>query len=103
VATTTTSRPGRLLIVLAVILVLLYGLMAITKSWQPKLGLDLRGGTTITLTATSTTGNGAVTSEKLAEAKNIIAQRVNGAGVGEAEITTAGSNHITVAVPGVNQ
>ncbi|HEU4946839.1 MAG TPA: protein translocase subunit SecD [Kribbella sp.] len=102
-ATTTTPRPGRLLIVLAVILVLLYGIMAITQTWKPKLGLDLRGGTTITLTAKTTTGNGAVTADKLSEAKNIIAQRVNGAGVGEAEITTAGSNHITVAVPGANQ
>jgi preprotein translocase subunit SecD len=103
VATTTTSRPGRLLIVLGVILVLLFGSMAITQSWKPKLGLDLRGGTTITLTARTSTGNGAVTSDKLAEAQSIIAQRVNGAGVGEAEITTAGSNHITVAVPGANQ
>jgi preprotein translocase subunit SecD len=103
VATTTTSRPGRLLIVLAVILVLLFGIMALTKNWSPKLGLDLRGGTTITLTAKSLAGGGAVTAEQLSEAKNIISQRVNGAGVGEAEITTAGSNHINVAVPGASQ
>ena len=102
-ATTTTSRPGRLLIFLGVILVLLFGIMGITKSWSPKLGLDLRGGTTITLTAESLAGGGQVTAEQLSEAKNIISQRVNGAGVGEAEITTAGANHITVAVPGSNQ
>ncbi|TDO48527.1 preprotein translocase subunit SecD [Kribbella sp. VKM Ac-2527] len=102
-ATTTTSRPGRLLIVLAVILVLLFGIMALTRNWSPKLGLDLRGGTTITLTAKSLAGGGAVTAEQLSEAKNIISQRVNGAGVGEAEITTAGSNHINVAVPGASQ
>jgi preprotein translocase subunit SecD len=63
----------------------------------------LRGGTTITLTASPATGTGEVTAEKLSEAKNIIEQRVNGAGVGEAEITTAGNDHITVAVPGANQ
>jgi preprotein translocase subunit SecD len=103
VATTTTSRPGRLLIVLGVLLVLLFGIMGFTKSWSPKLGLDLRGGTTITLTAESLAGGGQVTAEQLSEAKNIISQRVNGAGVGEAEITTAGANHITVAVPGSNQ
>ncbi|GAA1577987.1 protein translocase subunit SecD [Kribbella sancticallisti] len=102
-ATTTTSRPGRLLIVLGVVLVLLFGIMALTTTWKPKLGLDLRGGTTITLTAKSLAGGGAVTPEQLGEAKNIISQRVNGAGVGEAEIATSGSNHITVAVPGASQ
>jgi preprotein translocase subunit SecD len=103
VATTTTSRPGRLLIALVVVLILLFGIMALMKSWNPKLGLDLRGGTTITLTASTTTGSGSVTPEKLSEAKNIIEQRVNSRGVAEAEITTSGSNHITVAVPGANQ
>ncbi|MDX6290993.1 MAG: preprotein translocase subunit SecD [Kribbellaceae bacterium] len=97
---TTTSRPGRLLIVLGVILVLLFGVMAITQSWKPKLGLDLRGGTTITLTAKATDGSGSITSEKMAEAKSIIEQRVNGAGVGESDVTVSGSNHIIVSLPG---
>ena len=103
VATTTTSRPGRLLIVLGVILVLLFGIMGLTKTWKPKLGLDLRGGTTITLTAKSLAGGGTSPPDQLAEAKNIISQRVNGAGVGEAEITTSGGNHINVAVPGATR
>ncbi len=102
-ATTTTSRPGRLLIVLGVIVVLLFGIMGLTKTWKPKLGLDLRGGTTITLTANSLAGGGSVTAEQLNEAKNIISQRVNGAGVAEADITTSGANHINVAVPGATQ
>jgi preprotein translocase subunit SecD len=103
VATTTTSRPGRLLIVLGVIVVLLFGIMGLTKTWKPKLGLDLRGGTTITLTANSLAGGGSVTADQLNEAKNIISQRVNGAGVAEADITTSGANHINVAVPGATQ
>ncbi|MDX6279770.1 MAG: preprotein translocase subunit SecD, partial [Kribbellaceae bacterium] len=102
-ATTTTSRPGRNLIVLAVILVLLFGIMAIAKTWAPKLGLDLRGGTTVTLTASNFGRGGDPTAEQLSEAKNIISQRVNGAGVGEAEVATSGKNHITVSVPGANQ
>ncbi|GAB2649158.1 protein translocase subunit SecD [Kribbella swartbergensis] len=88
---------------MAVILVLLFGIMALTKTWGPKLGLDLRGGTTITLTAKSLAGGGSVTAEQLDEAKNIISQRVNGAGVAEADITTSGSNHINVAVPGATR
>ena len=102
-ATTTTSRPGRQLIVLGVIVVLLFGIMGLTKTWKPKLGLDLRGGTTITLTAKSLAGGGSVTADQLNEAKNIISQRVNGAGVAEADITTSGANHINVAVPGATQ
>lgn len=103
-ATTTTSpsRPGRQLIALGVVLVILFGIMALTKSWKPKLGLDLRGGTTITLTAKSSVTGGEVTADKLSEAKNIIEQRVNSRGVAEAEITTSGGTHITVAVPGQN-
>jgi preprotein translocase subunit SecD len=99
VATTTTSRPGRLLIVLGVILVLLFGVMGLTQSWKPLLGLDLRGGTTITLTAKATDGS-SITSEKMAEAKSIIEQRVNGAGVGESDVTVSGGNHIIVSLPG---
>jgi preprotein translocase subunit SecD len=83
--------------------VLLFGIMALTSTWKPKLGLDLRGGTTITLTASAASGGGEVTADKMAEAKNIIEQRVNGAGIGESETTISGGNHIQVAVPGVNQ
>ncbi|MCL2316084.1 MAG: protein translocase subunit SecD [Actinomycetia bacterium] len=46
--------PLRKLIAFAVVIVLLYGLMAVTRSWAPQLGLDLRGGTTVTLTARTT-------------------------------------------------
>ena len=86
-----------------VVLVLLFGIMALTKTWKPKLGLDLRGGTTITLTASTLAGGGNVTADQLNEAKNIISQRVNGAGVAEADITTSGANHINVAVPGATK
>ncbi|MFI5694230.1 protein translocase subunit SecD [Kribbella sp. NPDC051586] len=77
--------------------------MALTKTWKPKLGLDLRGGTTITLTASTFDGKGKVTADQLNEAKNIIGQRVNGAGVAESDITTSGANHINVAVPGATK
>jgi preprotein translocase subunit SecD len=103
VATTSTSRPGRSLIILVVVIVLLFGTMALTKTWKPKLGLDLRGGTTITLTAKTIDGTGKVTADQLNEAKNIIGQRVNGAGVAESDISTSGSNIINVAVPGATK
>ncbi|MBA8795148.1 preprotein translocase subunit SecD [Friedmanniella endophytica] len=81
----------------------LYGLMAFTKSWTPKLGLDLRGGTTVTLTATNTTGRGGVDPTSLRQAQTIIQQRVDGLGVGESEVSTSGDNQIIVSVPNVQQ
>ncbi len=81
----------------------LYGLMAWSKSWTPRLGLDLRGGTTITLTARNTTGTGPVDPTSLELARTIIQQRVDSIGVGEAEVTTSGNNQIQVSVPNMQR
>jgi preprotein translocase subunit SecD len=69
---TTTGHPGRTLIVLAVLVAGLITLLAVSGTWTPKLGLDLRGGTTITLTAKNTTGTGTVDPNSLQLAKTII-------------------------------
>ena len=45
------SRPGRTLIVFALVMLAMYGGLALTNTWKPKLGLDLQGGTRITLEA----------------------------------------------------
>ena len=69
----------------------------------PHLGLDLRGGTQVTLTPKGTT---TVTDSQLQQAVDIIRQRVNGLGVAEADVTTQGSGAnaaIVVSVPGVSQ
>jgi preprotein translocase subunit SecD len=100
---TTTGHPGRTLIVLGVLVAGLITLMAASGTWIPKLGLDLRGGTTITLTATNTTGSGTVDPNSLQLAKTIIQSRVDSLGVGESEVTTAGDNQIIVTVPNVQQ
>jgi preprotein translocase subunit SecD len=100
---TTTGHPGRTLIVLAVLVAGLITLMAVSGTWLPKLGLDLRGGTTITLTAKNTTGSGTVDPNSLQLAKTIIQSRVDSLGVGESEVTTAGDNQIIVTVPNVQQ
>jgi len=100
---TTTGHPGRTLIVLAVLVAGLITLMAVSGTWTPKLGLDLRGGTTITLTAKNTAGTGAVDPNSLQLAKTIIQSRVDSLGVGESEVTTSGDNQIVVTVPNVQQ
>ncbi|MCR1783087.1 protein translocase subunit SecD [Nocardioides carbamazepini] len=96
-------RPGRNLIVFFLGLAVLYGLTALSqagvdepeKPWRPALGLDLQGGTRITLTAEE-----APSQENLDEARRIIDQRVNGSGVAEAAVTTQGGRNIVVEVPG---
>lgn len=97
------GRPGRTLVVLLALVVVLVGLMGLSKTWTPKLGLDLRGGTTITLTAANTSGTGAVDQNSLDLARTIIQSRVDSLGVGESEVTTAGDRQIIVSVPNVQQ
>jgi len=86
--------------VLAALIVLMYALIFFTGSSRtPALGLDLRGGTTVTLTARTPTG-GAPSQADLELARQIIEQRVNGLGVAGAEVVTQGSSNIVISVPG---
>ena len=94
----------RSLIFLLALIVGLSGLITLgvfrsDASWTPKLALDLQGGTQILLAANQNDGK-AVTGEQLDQAVSILRQRVNASGVSEAEITTQGNNHISVAIPG---
>ena len=70
----------------------------------PQLGLDLQGGTQVTLLPTASPGSeGSITDEQLDQAVSIIRQRVNGLGVAESEVTVQGSGDnaaIVVSVPG---
>ena len=75
------------------------------ESLQPKLGLDLRGGTTIVLQP-QTTDVGKITPESVAQAISILRQRIDGVGVSESEIRAEGSGtstKIIVSVPGTTQ
>ncbi|HET7069685.1 MAG TPA: protein translocase subunit SecD [Nocardioides sp.] len=92
------ARPGRTVAVFFIGLAVAYGLVALIGTWRPALGLDLEGGTQITLIA-----NGSVSKDNLNQAAEIINERVNGSGVTEAEVTTQGSNEIVVQVPGTNK
>jgi preprotein translocase subunit SecD len=93
-------KVSRYFLVLAIILVGLYALVFFTgdKKAHPKLGLDLRGGTSMTLSAVTQAGGKKPTPESLGQARKIIANRVNGSGVTEAEVVTEGSNNIVVNV-----
>ena len=103
----TTSRkhahPLRTLVILALVIVGLFTIMAVNRVWTPKLGLDLRGGSTITLTAANVSGEGTVDPASLELARTIIQQRIDGYGVGESEVTTSGDRQIVVSVPNVQK
>jgi preprotein translocase subunit SecD len=107
VAPPPTSKPGRLLLALVVLIVAL----ATWAFWPGtehtvKLGLDLQGGTQVILQPKPVTPGAQITEEQLNQTVAIIRQRVDGLGVAEAEVTTQGTGSgsvIVVSVPGVNQ
>lgn len=94
-------RPVRTLVVFGLVVAALYAVMGVSGVFTPKLGLDLRGGTTITLTASNVTGEGAIDANSFELARTIIQQRVDSMGVGETEVTTSGDRQIIVSVPNV--
>ncbi|MBO0870707.1 MAG: protein translocase subunit SecD, partial [Micromonosporaceae bacterium] len=97
---------SRYLLVLVIILIGLYALVFLTgnKSASPKLGLDLRGGTSMTLSAVNQAGGQAPTAERLNTARSIIANRVDASGVSEAEVVISGNKNIVVNVAkGMNE
>ncbi|MEA5119217.1 MAG: protein translocase subunit SecD [Propionicimonas sp.] len=95
------THPVRTLVVFGVVIVALYTIMGFSGVFTPKLGLDLRGGTTVTLTASNVSGSGSVDPASLELARTIIGQRVDAMGVGETEVTTSGDRQIMVSVPNV--
>lgn len=99
----TSSRPARALLLLAIIFVGLIGTALIQGATSVRLGLDLRGGTSVTLQPRASNDSDKITSEAIDQAVAIIRQRVNSLGVAESEVTAQGSGtnrQIVISVPG---
>ncbi len=100
----TSSRPGRTLAILGLVLIAMTSLVFIQGAKSVRLGLDLRGGTSVTLQPRIAPGDeGKVTSEAIDQAVSIIRQRVNSLGVAESEVAAQGSGtnrQIVISVPG---
>jgi preprotein translocase subunit SecD len=93
-------HPARYLAFFLVLLVGAYLLVFLTgdKKAEPKLGIDLQGGTRVTLTARTPDGS-RPTRDALNQAQSIISDRVNGLGVSGSEVIIDGDN-LVITVPG---
>ena len=93
-------RPWRLILTFIGIVAVLYGLVFFTPgSNTPKLGIDLQGGTRITLTARTLDGSDP-TRDQMQQARTIMESRVNGSGVAGAEVQIDGAKNLVITVPG---
>ena len=96
----TPVHPARYLAIFLALLVGVYLLVFLTgdKKAEPKLGIDLQGGTRVTLTARTPDGS-RPTQDALNQAQQIISSRVNGLGVSGSEVVIDGDN-LVITVPG---
>ncbi|MBP0461492.1 protein translocase subunit SecD [Streptomyces montanisoli] len=99
------GRPGRTLSLFLIVVAALVGGMFWSGDTHPRLGIDLAGGTTITLKAQNTPGKpNAINKTNMQTAVDIMNRRVNGLGVSEAEVQTQGKDNIIVNIPkGTNE
>lgn len=92
------SKPGRTLALILIAIVALTGGMFLSGHTTPRLGIDLAGGTSITLEAKAEQGS-AINKANMDTAVDIMNRRVNGLGVSEAEVQTQGDRNIIVNIP----
>ncbi|WP_171990828.1 protein translocase subunit SecD [Streptomyces sp. JHA26] len=94
------SKPGRSLALIVIVIAALTGGMFASGHTTPRLGIDLAGGTSITLRAVSEPGQeSAINKTNMDTAVDIMNNRVNGLGVSEAEVQTQGDRNIIVNIP----
>jgi preprotein translocase subunit SecD len=100
----TQARAVRTISILLLTILALSGLSFVIGATSFKLGLDLQGGTSVTLQPRIEDGqSGKVTAEAINQAVEIIRQRVNSLGVAESEVSAQGTGinrQIVIQVPG---
>jgi len=67
-----------------------------------RLGLDLQGGTQLTLQAQTTAAVPEITPEKLEAVRSVVERRINALGVSESVVQTIGRDQLLVQLPGVS-
>ncbi|KAB8333005.1 protein translocase subunit SecD [Scytonema tolypothrichoides VB-61278] len=87
---------------LALILVLVIAAITVIATIPLSLGLDLRGGSQLTIQVKTTPEITQITDRELDAVKKVVEGRINGLGVSEPVIQTVGQDKILVQLPGVN-
>ncbi|MBE9059288.1 protein translocase subunit SecD [Sphaerospermopsis sp. LEGE 08334] len=87
---------------LALIIVLVIAAVTVIATIPVPLGLDLRGGSQLTIQVKTTEEIKEITERELEAVKKVVEGRINGLGVSEPVIQTVGTDKISVQLPGVN-
>jgi preprotein translocase subunit SecD len=85
---------------LALILALAIAAGALLISFPLQLGLDLRGGSQLTLQVMPAGSIRTVQSEQLEAVKEVLERRINGLGVAESTLQSVGSDQLVLQLPG---
>jgi preprotein translocase subunit SecD len=89
-------------VILGLILVLLIAAITLLVNKPMRLGLDLQGGSQLTIQVKPTTEHPVITQLDLEAVQKVIENRINGLGVSEASIQSAQGNKVLVQLPGVS-
>lgn len=87
---------------LALIFVLVIAAITVIVTLPTRLGLDLQGGSQLTIQVKTTATIPKIDPGMLEAVRRIVENRVNGLGVSEALVQTVGEDQILVQLPGVN-
>jgi preprotein translocase subunit SecD len=87
---------------LILILVLIIAAITVIVTIPIPLGLDLRGGSQLTIQVKPSAEVPTITERELEGVKKVVEGRINGLGVSEPVIQTVGADKILVQLPGVN-
>ncbi|WP_421657384.1 protein translocase subunit SecD [Leptothermofonsia sp. ETS-13] len=87
---------------LALILVLLIAAIMVIVTMPPRLGLDLQGGSQLTVQVKTTEEIKEITPRELEAVQKVIEGRLNPKGVSEIVVQTVGNDQILIQLPGVN-
>ncbi len=93
---------GRQRWLLMVILALSAASIFVLVKFPPKLGLDLRGGSQLTIQVNPTAEIKTISEQQLEAVQKVIENRINGLGVSEPVVQTVGQNQILVQLPGID-
>jgi preprotein translocase subunit SecD len=89
-------------VILGLIVVLVIAAIALLVNKPLRLGLDLQGGSQLTIQVKTTPEHPTITEQDLNAVQKVIENRINGLGVSEALVQSAGNNQVLVQLPGVN-